>query len=32
MYRGIIYIQSSDMKEKYVRFQRDLIQKYVDRE
>ena len=30
MYRGIIYVQSTEMEEKYVRFQRFHIQKYVD--
>ena len=29
--KGIIYLQLSEMEEKYMRFQRVHIQKYVDR-
>ena len=28
---GMIYVQSAEMEEKYVRFQRVHIQKYIDR-
>ena len=28
---GIIYVQSTEVEEKYVRFQRVNIQKYVER-
>ena len=31
MYRGVIYVKSTEMEEKNMAFQRVHIQKYVDR-